>query len=238
MAIPLKTKRRLIVYTGLAVIVGCVGVMIIAYRTQNDLRNPQLQTGVHSSSSPRLSMRGFTYTGTHEGRKVIWFHADRLVIDKHKIGFLNFNLLNRVRFHNADIKLFGQSTGSGGQVANASLTFENAFTRQSMPSLPVKRIAAIEFNPITVELYNGEQMLTRISANKAKVLIRKQTINFEGGVHVESGGRQLHTDKLSFIPGEERVEVKGRYSMKTQGTELKGSGLITDFFLHTGSLNG
>ncbi len=243
MAITVKTKRILILSLALTAIIGCVGVMIIAYLSQDDLRNPQLQTGAYSRSSPQYSMRGFTYTGTHEGRKVIWFHADRLVIDKQKIGFLNFNLLNRVRFHNADIKIFGQpmtsdSVAGQDRKETSGMTFENTFTRQSMPSLPVKRVAAIEFNPITVELYNGEQMLTRISANKAKGLIRKQIIRFEGNVHVESGGRRLRTDKLSLMPGDEKVEIQGRYFLETSGKEHEGHGLTTDIFLNIGLLEG
>jgi len=245
MAITVKTKRRLILYLALAAIIGFLGAITIAYRSQDELRNLKLQTDSYPRSSPRYSMTGFTYTGTHEGKKVIWFHADRLEIDKQKIGFLNFNLLNRVRFLNADIKIFGQPRTftaadgeGGGQVVQSDLTFENSFTRESMPSLPLKRVASIEFNPITVELYNGDQMLTRISAGKAKVLIRKQTIRFEGGVHVESGDRRLRTDKLSLMPGEEKVEIKSRYILKTQGAEINGSGLTTDFFLNTGSLEG
>jgi len=237
MAITIKAKRRLILYLALTAIVGCVGVMIIAYRSQGDFRNPQLQPGAYSRSSPQYSMTGFTYTGTHEGRKVIWFHADRLVIDKHKIGFLNFNLMNRVRFRNADIKLFGQPRAVLSE-EEPDLTFENTFTEESMPSLPVKRIASIEFKPITVELYNGEQMLTRISAGKAKALLRKQTIRFEGGVQVDSGDRHMRTDKLSLMPGEEKVEIKGRYILHTQGVETEGYGLTTDFFLNTGSIEG
>lgn len=235
----------MILYLALAAIIGLLGVISISYRSQDELRNPTLQTGSSPKSSSQYSMTGFTYTGTNEGRKVIWFHADRLEIDKQKIGFLNFNLLNRVRFLNANIKMFGQPRTftaadgeGGGPVVQSDLTFENSFTRESMPSLPIKRIASINFNPITVELYNGDLMLTRISAGKAKVLIRKQTIRFEGGVHVESGDRRLRTDKLSLMPGEEKVEIKGRYIMKTQGAEINGSGLTTDFFLNTGLLEG
>jgi len=243
MAIDYKIRRATILILSLILISGLVGIVTMAYLRQDKPRSMHPQTGVYPRSSPRHAMSGFTYTGTHEGRKVIWFHAEKLLIEKQKVGFLKFNLLNRVRFDNASIKIYGQPRRSGavgedGKTVMSGLTFENTFTRESMPSLPVKRISAIEFKPITVELYKGDQLLTRISANKAKARVRTRTISFEGGVQVESGNRRLVAERLSLTPDKEIVKIKGRYTLNAIGEQKEGYDLVTDLLLKSDHLEG
>jgi len=231
------SRRALKMLLAVIVCAGFVAIVLIFYYHQTPSQIINTGTKRYSRSTPLYSMRGFTYTGTYDGKKVIWFRADRLVIDKQKIGFLKFALLNRVHFENTSIKLFGQPrvhTAKAGEKGSSSLpdwTFENTFTKESLPSLPVKRIAAIEFEPITVELYNDDILLTRISARMAKVRIRKRTIHFEGGVQVVSGEKILRTSRLTLLPEKEMVKIKGHYTLKAFGKEFEGYDLTTDFLL-------
>jgi len=228
-------KRLLKTLLGLAVCSTISAVVLLYYANRFPLQK-RADAVSYNRTAPLQSMSGFTYTGTFNAKKVIRFRADRMVIDKQKVGFLKFNLMHRVHFKNADIRLFAQSRQSSGEKTAGwnfedDWTFENTFTKESLPSLPVKRIAAIEFSPITVELFRGDKMLTRVSARSAKVRIRKKAISFKGGVTVVSGGRQLTADRLLLVPGENTVEVKGRCTLTESGREVEGYDWVTDFSL-------
>ncbi len=58
----------------------------------------------------RHEFKGFQYTGSYEGRKIISIQADKFNIQKKKYGFFRFALVNEARLENAVIHLYGSRT--------------------------------------------------------------------------------------------------------------------------------
>jgi len=200
----------------------------------------------------RHEIQGFRYAGNLDGKKVISIKADRFSIQKKKLGFFRFGLLNEVRFDNAFVHIYGRikpvkKTGdpiahNRPQIARGrpqiargrpqkNLTFNALFTKDSLPSFPVKRISSIVLQPVYVALHDEQSEVSRISAASAVIRLRKKDILFKGNVKVLSGSRVLTTDRLRMLPARAVIETEGPFVMQTPERRLKGQHLTSTIFL-------
>lgn len=192
---------------------------------------------------PRHDIRGFRFDGTHEGKKTISIKADRFSIDKKKLGFFRFGLMNVARLENAFIHIYG-SRGLPGKnpdeshsniKSRQSLTFKNVFSKEALPSFPIKRISSIVMEPVYVELHDEQSVVTRISAASAAIRLKKGDILLKGNVRVASGARVLTTDQLSMLPEKAIVKTDQHFVLKTPEEQYEGDHLTTDIFLRSGT---
>lgn len=224
--------KRLRIVIGLIVMV-CVGGTIfifIHHRASIPSIEPQEISG-HQSTSRRFEFRGFRYDGNLDGKRVISIKADRFSIEKKKLGFFRFGLMNVALFENALIRIYGAKPDESHENPKQKLSFKNSFSKEALPSFPVKRISSIVMEPIEVELHDEHSAITRISAASATLGIRKRIIVFKGDVRVVSGDRVLTTTRLNLLLETAVIKTGGDFLLKALGKQWEGHRLTTDIFL-------
>ena len=193
-----------------------------------------------NSHKHRFDIRGFSYDADYKGKRAISIKADRFSIQKKKLGFFRFGLMNEARFENAIIHIYGRGRFSGNSRGGShknvkleqNLTFKDAFSRESLPSSPIKRISSIVMEPVYVALHDEQSVVTKISASWASIRLKQRDILFKGNVRVASGPRVLKTARLSMLPEKGVMKTNRGFLLRTPGKELKGNLLSTDIFLN------
>lgn len=231
----------------LIVLFGAVGTILLYtyHRGSIEPKVPENSVYQHLPTT-RLEIKGMRYDGHLDGNRVLSIVADRFSIEKKKLGFFRFGLLNVAKFENAFIKVYGsrrltekrRPEDSKGQnhVENSGsyqygLTFKGAFSKKSLPNFPVKNISSVVLEPVTVELYNKKNRVTRITASAADFRLKGQRVSFDGAVKVTSGDRQLSADRVDFYPEHGVLKTRAQFSLTTPLKNLEGSRLITNIFL-------
>lgn len=238
-------------------LVGFVCLIFLYYQYHSsNLENDRKTISRYQYPRPKHEIRGFRFDGTHEGRRVISIKADRFSIDKKKIGFFRFGLMNEARFENAIIRIYGRSgqpekSEVGGQKSEVGvrsehtekrsdgygsqqdLTFKGIFSKGALPSFPIKRISSIVMEPVSVELHNEESVVTRISASSAIIRLKKREIFFKGNVRAVSGPMVLTTERLSVFPEKAIMKTNQHFLLKTPEKQWSGQRLTTDIYLRS-----
>ena len=213
--------------------------MYYHHRTSIPQNNIQSISRLRSSHKPRLEIRGFRYDAAYEGQKTISIMADRFSIDKKKLGFFRFGLMNEARLENASIRIYARANlpakkadGSHNKASSGqALTFNNVFSKGTLPSFPIKRVSSILMEPVYVEIHDEQSVVTKISASSAAIRLTKRDILFEGNVRVVSGSRILTTDRLTVIPDNAAMKTDRHFVLNTTEKQLEGNQLTTDIFL-------
>lgn len=110
------------------------------------------------------------------------------------------------------------------------IDFKGVLSKETFASFPAKSVTSIEAAPIVLTLYADEKVLTRISAQKAKVRFRDKDVLFDGDVVVVSGARELRSASLRLSPADGLMEAR-QYSMAAKGRNTAGERLQTDLLL-------
>jgi hypothetical protein len=211
------------------------------------LPKPPQQIPRYMTSGHRLQIVGFRYEGNREGKKTISIKADKFTIEKKKLGLFRVGLLNVARFKNAVIDIYGQRIGTGQDALpmstaqapgkpnthtqNSGMSFRELFTGDALPSFSVKRISSIMIEPICLNLYDGESLISQITASSANIRLRKRDIFFEGNVLVKSGSASLKSDHLILMPENGALRAERHFFLETPEKRLEGERLTTDLYL-------
>ena len=151
----------------------------------------------------RHEIRGVNFNAVTEGRKHISLQADRLCIEKKKIGFFRCGLINKATLENAIIHIYGSREAENGAhrsgTGDRTLTFRDAFSTDGLPSFHTKKIASIVMKPVSVELHDEKTSVTSISADSAEIDFDRRCILFQGFVRMASGNRALVTSRLNLF---------------------------------------
>ena len=193
--------------------------------------------------APRHKIDGFGYQGSSKGQTVISIKADSFSLQKKKIGFFRFGLLNEARLDNAVVHIYGntrstQDAADGlpnkpGRVLTFDNLFKKDFIKESTFGLPLKRISAILMKPASIVLHDEQAVVTRIAASSAVIRLKQRDILFKGNVKAVSGSAVLTTDRLSMIPETAVLKTDEHFVLKTPAKHRKGHRLITDVFLRS-----
>jgi lipopolysaccharide export system protein LptC len=98
--------------------------------------------------------------------------------------------------------------------------------------VPSGRLSGIVMQPITVELYRDDDLLAKITADKAFLRARDRSIVFQGQVRMASGEKWLTTRRLSLGPQTASVSVEAPYRRYHDGQVEEGRQLQTDLHLN------
>ena len=187
----------------------------------------------------RHEIRGFNYDADYKGKRTISIKADRFSIQKKKLGFFRFGLINEARLENAHIHIYGKSRLPGNNPDDShnsakpgqDLTFNDVFSKEILRPFPRKRISSIVLQPVYVELHDEQSVVTQISASSATIRLKKGNIVFKGDVRVVSGSRVLKTDQLRMVPEKAVMKTDRHFILDTPEKQLVGHQLTTDIFL-------
>lgn len=137
---------------------GLAGLAVVYYyhRTSEPLQD-QSEIPRHRLSRARHEIRGFCFEGNYEGEKIISIKADRFCIEKKKLGFFRFGLLNVARLTNAVVDIYGKRTQSVQQVFSNAARQKAGPLDSNTPTLPDLRpdtgnahghVSSITFNHV------------------------------------------------------------------------------------------
>jgi len=110
-------------------------------------------------------------------------------------------------------------------------TFDDIFSKESLPPFPVKRVSSVVLKPITIELHDEDSVVTKISASSGIIRLKQRDILFKGNVRVISGSQVLTTELLSMLPRQAVFKTDRHFILKTPEKQWDGNRLTTDIFL-------
>ncbi|RZB30241.1 MAG: hypothetical protein SRB1_02521 [Desulfobacteraceae bacterium Eth-SRB1] len=214
-------------------ILSCFAGLAFLYyehRASYALKNQNARAAIKHSNY-RLRIKGFSLHSVHEDNSAISIKADSFAIEKKKLGFFRFGLINVARFKNAVIDIYGLKKESSDSGKYKSI-FKNVFSGDFLPSNVSKRVASVIIEPICVRLRDDkESVITEISAASASLRLKHRDILFKGGVRATSGISVLTTDKLCFNYDNGTVSARHHYVLNEAGKRYEGNKLTTDIFL-------
>jgi hypothetical protein len=184
----------------------------------------------------RHEIKGFRFDSIKNGRPIFSVMADRISIEKKKIGFLRFALMKEARLENGFIKLFKSDPGPEDTPHNQdfhSWKFDagSILPKVLLSSMPVKNISGVSCEPVTVEFYDTQLLHTRIQADSATITGKKHKIRFKGNVSITSEGKTLKAGKVTFNPDNVLFTVDGPFQLHNQKRQIEGTRLTADLFL-------
>jgi len=211
---------------------GCVSLIILYFHHQASSPVHNLKkTSLKRYPKPSHDIRGFRFEDYCDGKRTISIRADRVRIQKKKVGFFRFGLLSEARFDNTLIHIYGRSRHSENKPDAQDLTFKGISLKDTLPSFRAKRVSSIVMKPVCMKLHDEKSVVTQISADRAAVRLKRRDILFKGDVEVVSGNKVLKTDRLSLNPETAVIKTQRRFKLKTPEKEWEGDHLTTDIFL-------
>ena len=88
---------------------GFAAVIFLSYYGDSSNRVDNRQEVSHYRHPKlRAEIKGFRFDGIREGKKTISIKADSFRVEKKKLGFFRFGLMNEARLENAAIDIYGQ----------------------------------------------------------------------------------------------------------------------------------
>ncbi|MBW2000178.1 MAG: hypothetical protein JRJ29_19740 [Deltaproteobacteria bacterium] len=253
-----KYRQKSIFFVLLLLTLGVIGLLVyrhstLAPRQETDQVSPR--SGVSKS---RMQIRGIQFTGYYRGKRVIAIRADQFAIEKKKIGFFRFGMMNVGRIRNAEIDIYGRKQEKKPKVRDTKkekkqkpvnldpsklagadkIAFGDVFRGESLASFGVKRLFSLVAEPVTLRLHDDREVVTEIRARSAEIRVRNRDILFKGDVRLKSEGRLLETDRLSLLPDRGMIRCPSRYLLRTPGKSLEGEMLVADIFLNVLTYGG
>jgi len=203
-------------------------LFLYIYDRASNTESAQEESSGYRFPKPRHEIKGFRFDGTSGDKRVITIEADRFRIEKKKVGFFRFAMMNVATLENASVHIFKSVTGPE---TGADSAFKDAFSKDALPVFSTKRVSSIEMAPVCVALYEGKSVVSRIRADSAIVCLKHRDVLFEGNVKVASGPRSLTTDRLRLLTEKTLLKTEGRFVLKTNKNEERGNKLTADIFL-------
>ena len=191
-------------------------------------------------------IRGFQYNNYHKGRKALNIKAAKFSIEKKKIGIFKLSPFKVARFRDAEIDFYGEtdqpddktsqprkalSGSENGAAIRNDIAFKGILSQEMMPPSVLKGSVSAVCEPVKINLYLNDALVTMIQAEKAIVDPRRRRMILRKNIQVTSGASHLSTNRLAIYPETGLFEIENNYVLKRQGETITGEKLTTDFFL-------
>ena len=186
-------------------------------------------------SKYRLKIKGFQFDSLNNGEKILSIKADNFTIEKKKLGFFRFGLINVAIFENAIIDVYLKRKVSGNDANLIREAFPSL--KDALPSFSTKRISSITIEPVCLNLRDEKSLFTQITSKSAMIKLKKHNIIFKGGVQVISGNKSLSTERLTLLPEKSIMKTEGHFILKTPQKKMGGEQLTVDIFLNLVKVN-
>ena len=195
-------------------------------------------------------LEGFRHSISKDGKLTLQISADNFGVHKKKIGKLRFGLINEAIFRNAHIKLFNidktdppapplvdkysESKITKPNLAHSShpsYAFGQPFYSYLKSAVQNRRIAAVRFEPIYIELYSGDKQKVSVSADKGSLDAKTGAIEFTGNVQWIAATHKIQTKHLTANLSENYLYCPDKFTLKEHNELREGRGLKADLFL-------
>lgn len=209
--------------------------VIFLYVSDTDKHSSQDKTNHFSFRKKKdLTIRGFRFSGFHQGRKAITIKAAKFSVEKKKIGIFKFSPLRAARFRGVEIDFYVNNDPSAESLqAKNAITIKGLFSKDTIPVSLLKGAASAVFEPVKINFCLNDTPVTEIRAKTATFDPRHRRIVMQGDIFATANSNQLSTNKLMIYPDKGIIEVKHKFVLKTQSEQMNGEKLTTDLFLNT-----
>jgi hypothetical protein len=207
--------------------------VIFLYVSDSSKHSSQDKTNHFSFRKKKdLTIRGFRYSGYHEGRKAITIKAARFSVEKKKVGIFKFSPLRAARFRGAEIDFHVNNNPSvEGSPDKKAATIKGLFSKDTLPVSLLKGATSAVFEPVKINFCLDDTPVTEIRAKQATFDPRHRRIVMQGDIFATANSNQLSANKLMIYPDKGIIEVKHNFVLKTQSGQMNGEKLTTDLFL-------
>jgi hypothetical protein len=178
----------------------------------------------------RLQIKGFKFDSFDDGKNILSIKTDKFTVEKKKLGFFRFGLINVAIFKNAKIDVYLKRSVSSNDDSFISEALPSL--KDALPSFSIKRISSIIIEPICLNFRDGNHLLTQITSNSAIIGLTKQNILFKGGVHVVSGNRSLTTEGLNFFSEKSVMKINRHFILQKPEKKIEGNTITLDMYLN------
>jgi len=231
---PLLRLYKFILLSLLFLVVA--GLIFLLLRQGNlNTHNNTPEVSSQRYSKHRLKIKGFRLDSLNNGEKILSIKADNFTIEKKKLGFFRFGLINVAKFENAVIDIYFKrklSNNGSDFISEALPSLSDA-----LPSFSTKRISSITIEPVCLNLRDEKSLFTQITSKSAIIRLKKHNFFFKGGVHVVSGDKSLSTERLTLLPQKLIMKTERRFILKTPQKKMEGEQLTVDIFLNLLKVN-
>jgi len=180
-----------------------------------------------------LTIRGFHYSGYHEGRKALTIKAAKFSIEKKKVGIFKFSPLRAARFRGAEIDFYvNNDPSAAGSQDKKDVTIKGLFSKETLPASLLKGASSAIFEPVKINFcsLDGKPVM-EIRAKRATFDPRRRRIVMDGKILATASSNELSTNRLLIYPDKGIIEVNNKFVLKKQGEQINGDKLTTDLFL-------
>ena len=219
-----KTQHRCRVYVTLLVVF--VAFFLFFYGKDDDVINAVQKPSQQSFSRSFHEITGFHYSGAKQGKSVCTISADRVKVEKAKVGLFRVGLMKQVLFDNATIS-----------ITRINMECEegifSAVDNEIFSSINARNCRKIVFCPITVHVISeSEEPLTTITAGVAEFDGKKRILTFRKAVKINSGNHKLETLKFIVFSKNGGAIACDGYRLTTPEGTFSGNKLKTDIYLN------
>jgi hypothetical protein len=183
-----------------------------------------------------LVVMGFQFAGFNDGKKILSIKAAKHAIEKKKMGFISLGAGYIANYKNAVVDIYGRQIRNHPYSKKDSrivaYTYNAIFSAETMPILSQKDIAFLRFEPVKINFYNDNSLLTEIVAHSATIDPRKKRIFLKGQILAKSASRSLMTDRLDLISDNGFMEATSHFILKTPEKHITGKHLTSDIGLN------
>lgn len=216
--------------------IGCVGVgFLISQSKKFEASSPEGDFRVEQARHP-LVIHGFKFSSCDQKGKNMAIKAVRLRIEKMKKAFLSIAPVRLAKFKDAEIDIYVQQIKSENDLRETSLKFnyslKEMLTKKSLPDDGFENVLSLLFEPVKMNFYNGNSLLTQIQAKRASIKSKDGKVVFQGHVTATSNSRSLLTDRLTLFPDIGEMRTNNVFVFKTLEDKVTGNSITTDLILN------
>jgi hypothetical protein len=231
------TRERKIKFFAATFILLTCGV-IIYYFSYSLLKRaadnrPTFLTGREKIS---LTVQGFRFDGYFKDRHILSIKADKHTIEKKKIGFISLGTGFIANYKNAVIDIYVQQTEKTRNSRNDSpavaYSFNEIFSKEIAPIFSQKDIVALQFQPVKINFFRQNKLLSQIQANSAIIRSLDGRIFLKGKISVNAADKVLSTDRMTLVSDSGLMETNDHFILTTPEKQITGKTLISDIGLN------
>jgi hypothetical protein len=179
-----------------------------------------------------LIIKGFRFSGYHEGCKTLTIKAAKFSVEKKKIGILKFSLLRYARFRGAEINFYvNNDPSAAGLRDKKDISIKGVFSKETLPASLLKGASSVIFEPVRINFCLDDTPVTEIHAKRATIDPLQRRIVLEGKIVATAAPNRLSTNRLMIYPEKGIIEVNHNFVLKIEDEQITGEKLITDLFL-------
>ena len=183
-----------------------------------------------------LTVQGFQFSGYLKDRQILSIKADKHTIEKKKIGFISLGTGFIANYKNAVIDIYVQQTEKTRNSRNDSpavaYSFNEIFSKEIAPIFSQKDIVALQFQPVKINFFSENKLLSQIQANSAIIRSLDGRIFLKGKISVNAADKVLSTDRMTLVSDSGLMETNDHFILTTPEKQITGKTLISDVGLN------